>query len=129
MARVPIVRVGEVLVATVLEELQDRDALRLEEELTEILERTGARGVLLDMSVVETVDSFLGRLIAEIAACARLMGARTVVSGLQPAVAITLVELGLHLKGVRTALNADKGLVLLRRLLAVGAAEARRGGG
>ena len=129
MARAPIIRVGEVLVATVLEELHDRDALRLEEELTASLERTGARGVLLDLTVVETVDSFLGRLIAEIAACARLMGATTVVAGLQPAVAITLVELGLPLQGVRTALNAEKGLALLHRLLAAGEAGERRGGG
>jgi rsbT antagonist protein RsbS len=116
--RVPIVRIGDTLVATVQEDLYDRDALDLQESLTGELERTGARGVLLDVSVVETVDSYLGRLLRDIALGARLLGAQTVVVGIQPAVAITLVELGLELQGVHTALNAEKGLALLRRLLA-----------
>ena len=115
MARVPIIRFGDTLVATVQEALQDRDALALQAELAEELERTGARGVLLDVSVVETVDSFLGRLLSDIATGARLLGAQTVVVGIQPAVAITLVELGRELKGVRTALTPEKGLALLRR--------------
>ena len=118
MARVPIVRVDDTLIATVLEDLTDRDALALQEALGEMLERTGARGVILDLTVVETVDSFLGRLLNDLAVHTRLMGARTVVVGIQPAVAITLVELGLQLKGVHTALNPAKGLILLRRLLA-----------
>jgi rsbT antagonist protein RsbS len=117
MARVPIVRVGDTLVAAVQEELLDRDALTLQADLGEALERTGARGVLIDVSVVETVDSFLGRLLNEVAVGARLLGAHTVVVGIQPAVAVTLVELGLDLKGVRTALNVDKGLALLHRLI------------
>lgn len=117
MARVPIVQVGAVLIATVLEDLHDRDALALQTELSERLERSGARGVLLDLSVVEIVDSFLGRLINDIAATARLLGAHTVVVGMQPAVAITLVELGLELPGVRTALNAERGRAILRRLI------------
>ena len=117
MARVPIVRVGDTLVAAVQEELLDRDALALQADLGEALERTSARGVLIDVSVVETVDSFLGRLLNEVAVGARLLGAHTVVVGIQPAVAVTLVELGLELKGVRTALNADKGLALLHRLI------------
>jgi rsbT antagonist protein RsbS len=117
VARVPIVRVDNVLIATVLEDLHDRDALALQAELSDRLERSDARGVLLDLSVVEIVDSFLGRLINDIAATARLLGAHTVVAGMQPAVAVTLVELGLALPGVRTALNAERGLAILRRLL------------
>src|SRR5919198_115218 len=118
MPRVPIVRIGDTLVATVQEELRDQDALDLQADLCQTLERTGARGVLLDLSVVETVDSFLGRLLSEIAAGARLLGAHTVVVGVQPAVAITLVELGLALGGVHTALNAQKGMAILQRLVA-----------
>ena len=118
MAQVPIVRVGKVLIATVQEDLRDRDALDLQVKLGDALERTGARGVLIDVSVVEIVDSFLGRLLTETATGARLLGAHTVVVGIQPAVAITLVELGLELKGVRTALDAEKGLALLHRLIA-----------
>ena len=114
MSRVPIVRIGDVLVATVLEELRDSDALELQEALASQLERTGAHGVLLDLSVVETVDSFLGRVLSEIAATARLLGAATVVVGIQPAVAITLVELGLELKGVRMARSSEQGLARLR---------------
>ena len=118
MARVPILQVADVLIATVQEDLGDRDALGLQEELAVVLERTGARGVLLDLSMVEIVDSFLGRLLNDIALGTRLMGAQTVLVGIQPAVAITLVELGLELRGVRTALNPQKGMALLRRLLA-----------
>jgi rsbT antagonist protein RsbS len=118
VARVPIIRVGQTLIAAVQEELYDHDALDLQTDLTQMLERTGARGVLLDLSVVETIDSFLGRLLSEVAASARLLGAHTVIVGIQPAVAVTLVELGLSLKGVQAALNADKGLALLRRLIA-----------
>lgn len=118
MARVPIVHIEDILIATVLEDLSDRDALQLQTDLTERLERQDARGVLLDLSVVETVDSFLGRLLSDIALGSRLLGAQTVVVGIQPAVAITLVELGLELKGIYTALNSRKGLDLLERLLA-----------
>jgi rsbT antagonist protein RsbS len=117
VARVPIIKIGEVLIATVQEDLADRDALTLQDELTTAIERTGARGVLLDVSVVEIVDSFLGRVLNDVAISSRLLGASTVVVGIQPAVAITLVELGLELKGVQTALNPDKGLALLRRVL------------
>jgi rsbT antagonist protein RsbS len=127
--RVPIIRIGDMLIATVQEDLSDRDALDLQAELGATLEKTGARGVLLDVSIVDTVDSFLGRLLSDVAIGARLLGAHTVLVGIQPAVAITLVELGLELKGVRTALNPEKGLALLRRLV-VGAdgREPRRGG-
>jgi rsbT antagonist protein RsbS len=113
VGRVPIIRVGDTLIATVQEDLHDHDALALQEALSRELERTGASGVLLDLSVVEIVDSFLGRLLNDIAHVSRLLGAETVVVGIQPAVAVTLVELGLELRGVRTALNASKGLALL----------------
>lgn len=118
MARVPIIRVGNVLIATVQEDLRDSEALELQEGLSTALEQTNARGVLLDISVVETVDSFLGRLMADIASTMLLFGAPTVVVGMQPAVAITLTELGLELKSVWTALNPDKGLALIQRVIA-----------
>lgn len=117
MARAPVLRIGSTLVATVLEDLHDRDALTLQSDLLGMLESTGADGVLLDLSVIEIVDSFLGRLLNDIAIGVRLLGAQMVVVGIQPAVAITLVELGLELKGVRTAVNADRGIALLRRLV------------
>src|SRR5688572_29473635 len=123
MARVPVIKVGQTLIATVQEDLRDRDALDLQTNLSEQLEQTGARGVLLDLSIVDTVDSFLGRLMHDVARVSRLLGAQTVVVGLQPAVAVTLVELGLELRGVRTALTADKGMNLLNKLLR----EERRG--
>jgi rsbT antagonist protein RsbS len=116
VARVPIIRLGEVLIATVQEELYDHYALQLQEDLGQLLEHGAARGVLLDLSTVATVDSFLARLIGAIAAASRLLGAETVVVGLQPAVAVTLVELGLTLPGIRTALDADKGLAILAHL-------------
>jgi rsbT antagonist protein RsbS len=116
VARVPIIRLGDVLIATVQDELYDHDALQLQEELGQLLERGVAHGVVLDFSTVAIVDSFLGRLIGAIAAASCLLGAATVVVGLQPAVAVTLVELGLTLPGVHTALNAEKGLALLTRL-------------
>lgn len=118
MARTPIIHIGDILVASVQEDLGDRDALELQEALNRTLERTGARGVLIDLSVVEMVDSFLGRLLSDIAIGTRLFGAHTVVVGIRPAVAITLVELGLELKGVHTALDARKGMARLHRLIA-----------
>lgn len=113
MARVPIVRVGDILLATIQEDLHDSDALALQDSLTTQLERTEATGVLLDFTTVETVDSFLGRMLNDVIAAVRLLGATTVVVGIQPAVAVTLVELGLELKGVQTALDADRGMRLL----------------
>jgi rsbT antagonist protein RsbS len=131
MARIPIIQVGDTLIATVLEDLHDRDALQLQEDLGGALERSGARGVLLDLSVVELVDSFLGRMLNDIAAGTRLLGAQAVIVGMQPQVAMTLVELGLELKGVRTALTPEKGMALLRRLISSetnGSAAAHAGG-
>jgi rsbT antagonist protein RsbS len=118
VARAPVLRIGSTLVVTVLEDLHDRDAIELQTELLGQLERTGATGVLLNLSVVEIVDSFLGRMLNDIAVGVRLLGAQMVVVGIQPAVAITLVELGLELRGVRTAVSPDRGLALLRRLVA-----------
>jgi len=117
VARVPIIQLDDLLIVTILEDIRDHDALALQQDLVEVLQRVSARGVLLDMSVVETIDSFLGRLLSEIAIGARLLGAATVVVGIQPALAITLVELGLELKGIHTALNPRKGMILLRRLI------------
>lgn len=132
MAKVPIIKVADTLIVTVQEDLRDQDAMDLQADLGAALERTGARGVLLDISVVEMVDSFLGRLLSEIAAGARLLGAETVVVGMQPAVAITLVELGLDLKGIHTALDTERGMARLRRMIAAvqagGWAQMRRRG-
>jgi rsbT antagonist protein RsbS len=119
VARVPIVRVGATLIATVQDELCDSDVMLLQEELSATLERTGVHAVLLDLTTVQTVDSFLGRLLNDVAAEMRLLGAETVIVGIQPAVAITLVELGLNLKGVTTALDVDKGMRLLQNSLRV----------
>ena len=113
MARVPIIQIGGTLIATVLEELRDSDAQALQEELGAMLERTGAGGVVLDLTVVETVDSFLGRMFHDVAVMASLLGGTAIVVGIQPAVAMTLVELGLELHGVRTALTVEKGLAIL----------------
>ena len=117
MARAPVFRIGSTLVVTVLEDLHDRDALTLQTDLLGQLETSGATGVLLDLSVVEIVDSFLGRMLNDIAVGVRLLGAQMVVVGIQPAVAITLVELGLELRGVRTAVSAERGIALLRKLV------------
>ncbi len=113
MARIPIIKVGSALIATVDEDLTDDDALEFQERLNAAIERTGAAGVLIDVTLVETIDSFLGRLLHEIAVGAQLLGATTVVAGIQPPVAMTLVELGLQLDGVKTALTAERGLAML----------------
>lgn len=113
MPRVPIIRVGDILIATLQEGLSDDDAVDFRASLNERIEKTEAAGVLLDLSQLDMIDSFLGRVLNDIAIGSRLLGSRTVVAGVQPAVAITLVELGLELKGVQTALTTDKGLALL----------------
>ncbi|HEV7906078.1 MAG TPA: STAS domain-containing protein [Pyrinomonadaceae bacterium] len=112
--RIPILKVGRVLVVPVQVDMDDQTVLSLQERILAELERTGARGVLIDISLLEMVDSFIGRMLSDIAAMARIMDARTVVVGIQPAVAITLVELGLELRGVDTVLNVDEGIKLLR---------------
>jgi rsbT antagonist protein RsbS len=117
MDRIPILKMGEFLLVTIQVDMHDRLALQLQDDLTERIAATGARGVLIDISALEMVDSFIGRMIANIAGMARILDAQTVVTGMQPAVAITLVELGLTLTGVRTALNVERGMTLLRSLL------------
>jgi rsbT antagonist protein RsbS len=112
--RIPILKVGRVLIVPIQVDMDDQTVLLLQERVLSELERTGARGVLIDISMLEMVDSFIGRMLSDIAAMARIMDARTVVVGMQPAVAITLVELGLELKGVDTVLNVDEGIKLLR---------------
>jgi rsbT antagonist protein RsbS len=108
---------GEYLLVTIQVEMHDQLALQLQDDLTSMITRTGARGVLIDISSLEIVDSFIGRMISNIASMARVLDAQAVVVGMQPAVAITLVELGLSLRGVRTALDVDRGMKLLRQLL------------
>ena len=109
---------GEFLLVTIQVDMHDRLALTLQDDLTNRISQTGAHGVLIDISSLEIVDSFIGRMLANIAAMSRILDAQTVVVGMQPAVAITLVELGLSLEGVRTALNVEKGMDLLRTSLA-----------
>jgi rsbT antagonist protein RsbS len=118
MERIPILRMGPFLLVTIQVDMHDRLAVALQEDLTDRIARTGAHGVLIDISALEIVDSFIGRMIADIAAMARILDAETVVTGMQPAVAITLVELGLTLQGVRTALNVERGMRLLQDVLA-----------
>ncbi|MET9573936.1 STAS domain-containing protein [Streptomyces collinus] len=112
---VPVLRLGDVLLVTLQGDLHDSTAQQLQQDLAETISRTGVRGVLIDISGVEIVDSFLGRVLAEIAAQAKLLAARTVVAGMRPAVAITLVELGLTLPGLSTALSTEAGMELLAR--------------
>ena len=113
MDRIPILRLRDLLLVTIQVDMHDRLAMQLQDELTAKISETGARGVLIDISSLDIVDSFIGRMISNIAGMARVLDAKTVVVGMQPAVAITLVELGLTLPGVRTALNVDKGMALL----------------
>ena len=115
MTDVPIIKVGSTLIATIHENLTDAEAFAFQEVLNARLERFDATAVLIDVTLVETIDSFLGRLLKEIALGARLLGANTVIAGIQPAVAMTLVELGLDLDGVRTVLSTERGLALLAR--------------
>jgi rsbT antagonist protein RsbS len=112
--RIPILKVGRVLIVPIQFDMDDQTVMSLQESILSELERTGARGVWIDISLLEMVDSFIGRVLSDIAAMARIMDARTVVVGMQPAVAITLVELGLELKGVDTVLNVEEGIKLLR---------------
>jgi rsbT antagonist protein RsbS len=117
MERIPILKMGDFLLVTIQVDMHDRLALTFQDDLTSAISRTSARGVLIDISSLDMVDSFIGRTLGNIAAMARILGAETVVVGMQPAVAITLVELGVSLTGVRTALNVEKGMELLRSAL------------
>ncbi len=118
MERIPILKMGGFLLVTIQVDMHDRLAMALQEDLTDRIAATLARGVLIDISSLQIVDSFIGRMLGNIAGMSRILGAETVVVGMQPSVAITLVELGLSLKGVRTALDVEKGMDLLRAQLA-----------
>jgi rsbT antagonist protein RsbS len=117
MDRIPILQLGRALLITIQVDMHDRLAMALEEDLTAKIASSGARGVLIDISSLEVVDSFIGRMLDNIAGVSRLMDAETVVVGMRPAVAITLVELGLSLAGVRTALNVDRGMAIIQQRL------------
>lgn len=117
MDRIPILKIGDCLVVTIQVDMHDRLAVSLEEDLTERIVTARAQGVLIDISAVEVVDSFIGRMLANLAATARILDAATVVVGMRPAVAITLVELGLPLTGVRTALDVERGMALIQAAL------------
>lgn len=120
MERIPILKMGQFLLVTIQVDMHDRLALTLQDDLTDRIVKTRARGVLIDISSLEVVDSFIGRMLGNIASMSRVLDAETVVVGMRPAVAITLVELGLSLPRVRTALNVEKGMELLRTSLAPG---------
>jgi len=117
MERIPILRMGAFLLVSIQVDLYDRLALTLEADLVQMVNKTGARGVLIDISAVSIVDSFMGRIIGNIASMSKILDAETVVVGMQPAVAITLIELGLPLKGVHTALNMERGMDLLKTMI------------
>ena len=127
MDRIPILRMGEFLLVTIQVDMHDRLALALQDDLTSMIERTGARGVLIDISALEMVDSFIGRMIASISGMSRILDANTVLVGMRPAVAITLVELGLSLAGVQTALDVERGMNRLRNAIAAADAGADNG--
>jgi len=117
MERIPIIKMGPALVVSIQVDMHDRLAIALEEELTKTIVSTGAKGVLVDISTLDVVDSFIGRMLDTIAAVSRILDAETVVVGMRPSVAITLVELGLSLSGVKTALNVERGMTFLKRRL------------
>jgi rsbT antagonist protein RsbS len=112
--RIPILRMGDVLLVTIQVDMHDRLAMSLQDDLTTQIQHTGAKGVLIDISALDMVDSFIGRMIANLSHMSRLLDARTVVVGMRPAVAITLVELGLSMEGVDTALDVERGMKVLR---------------
>jgi rsbT antagonist protein RsbS len=117
MEQIPIMKIGDCLLVSIQVDMHDRLAMALQDELTSRVVSARARGVMIDISALEIVDSFIGRMLNNIAAMTRVLDAMTVVVGMRPAVAITLVELGLQLTGVKTALNVDAGLALIRRLI------------
>ena len=119
MDRIPILKVGNCLLVTIQVDMHDQLAMTLQEDLTAQISRHAARGVLIDISSLEIVDSFIGRMLANIAAMSRVLDAQTVLTGMQPAVAITLVELGMSLPGIKTALNVERGMALLAEYVEV----------
>lgn len=123
MERIPILSMGDLLLVTIQVDMHDKLALTLQDDLTAKIADVGAKGVLIDISSLEIVDSFIGRTLANIASMARVLDAQTVVVGMQPAVAITLVELGMSLPGIRTALNVESGMQYLQEMASVNQAE------
>ena len=115
MEKIPILRMGEFLLVTIQIDMHDQLALKLQDDLSNAIQKNASKGVLIDISSLEMVDSFIGRMVADISGIGRILGAETILVGMQPAVAITLVELGLSLPGVATALNVERGMALLRR--------------
>ncbi len=115
MERIPILRMGEFLLVTIQIDMHDQLALKLQDDLSNAIQKNSTKGVLIDISTLEMVDSFIGRMVADISGMGKILGAETILVGMQPAVAITLVELGLSLPGVATALNVERGMALLRR--------------
>ena len=128
METIPILQLGEYLIVSIQVDMHDRLAMTLQDDLTNRIVKTQARGVLIDISALEIVDSFIGRILGNIAKMSQILDAETVVVGMQPAVAITLVELGLSLTGIRTALNVEKGMSLLRATLRDSPTESRENG-
>jgi rsbT antagonist protein RsbS len=127
MEKIPILRMGEFLLVTIQIDMHDQLALKLQDDLSNSILKNASKGVLIDISSLEMVDSFIGRMVADISSMGKILGAETVLVGMQPAVAITLVELGLSLPGVATALNVERGMALLRRKIdADGADDSRR---
>ena len=120
MERIPILKMGRFLLVSIQVDMDDRTAMTLQDDLTAAIVKHRAKGVLIDISSLDVVDSFIGRMLANTAAMARVLDADTVVVGMQPSVAITLVELGLSLKGVRSALNVERGMDLLQRTVGEG---------
>jgi|SRR3954454_1979713 rsbT antagonist protein RsbS len=125
MERIPILRMGNILLVTIQVDMHDRLAMQLQDDLSNKIVSAGARGVLIDISALDIVDSFIGRMLGNIAAISRILDAATVLVGMQPAVAITLVELGMSLRGIRTALDVERGMALLAEL----SASEKNGGG
>ncbi len=125
MDKIPILRMGPFLLVTIQVDMHDRLAMTLQDDLTRMVGASGAKGVLIDISALDIVDSFMGRMLGSIASMTRIMDAETVVVGMQPAVAITLVELGLSLPGVLTALNVDKGMEMLTQRLGLAARDGK----
>ena len=128
MERIPILKMGNVLLVTIQVDLHDQIAMALQDDLTARISSTGAKGVLIDISALEIVDSFIGRMIGNISGMARILDADTMIVGMRPAVAITLVELGVSLRGVRTALDVDRGMRLLRESVGAREHDGREGG-
>ena len=115
MERIPILRMGEFLLVTIQVDMHDQLALKLQDDLSNTIQRFTSKGVLIDISTLGMVDSFIGRMVADISGMSKILGAETILVGMQPAVAITLVELGLSLPGVATALNVERGMKILRQ--------------